>query len=201
MLKLNQSSGRGILRIFLIPITLLTGLSGLYILLLMLSPIAAPYTYMKPIDITKLPAPTVQNNRIVIPKIGVNIAYAEGVASLDNGAEWRAPSSGNPRDGGNFVITAYRFSLQLTPRSTIEKSPFYHVNSLAIGDKVIVDFDGKRYGYEITKRFDAKSTDVEVEQRTDDPTLTLYSCELGGSDEAHNVLQGKLLGELDLTNT
>lgn len=201
MLKLNQSSGRGIVRLFLIPITLLTGVGGLYLLLLLLSPIVAPYTYMKPIDIAKLPAPTVQDNRIIIPKIGVNIAYGEGAAALDRGAEWRAPSSGNPQDGGNFVIAAHRFSIQPTPRSTIEKSPFYHVDSLVIGDKVIIDYNGKRYGYEITKRFDVKSTDVNIEQRTDDPTLTLYSCELGGSEAGRIVYQGKQLGEIDLSKT
>ncbi len=185
----------------LVCVTLFAGAAGAYLLLLLLSPVAAPYISMKPIDIAKLPAPTLHDNRIIIPKIGVDIPYAEGAAALDRGAQWRAPTSGNPLDGGNFVIAAHRFSIQPTPQSTIEKSPFYRVDSLAIGDKIVVDYNGKRYGYEITKRFDAKPTDVEIERRTDDPTLTLYGCELGGSDSGRIVLQGKRLGEIELSKS
>jgi len=201
MLKLNRSSRGGILRVSLVIITLLTGAAGTYLLLLVLSPVAAPYMSMKPIDIAKLPAPALHDNRIIIPKIGVDIAYGEGAAALDRGAQWRAPTSGNPLDGGNFVIAAHRFSIQPTPQSTIEKSPFYHIDSLAIGDKIVVDYEGKRYGYEITKRFDAEPTDIEIERRTDAPTLTLYSCELGGSDAGRIVFQGKRLGEIDLSKS
>lgn len=201
MLRLNRSSGRGVLRVLFVCIALLTGAGGSYLLLLVLSPVAAPYLSMKPIDIATLPAPTARGNRIVIPKIGVDIAYGETEAALDQGAQWRAPSSGNPQDGGNFVVAAHRFSIQPTPQSTVEKSPFYHVDSLSIGDKVIVDYAGKRYGYEITKRFDAKPTDIEIERRTEDPMLTLYSCELGGSDSGRIVFQAKRLGELDLTKS
>lgn len=202
MLKLKQPSPRrGYIKILLVCIMLAIGAGGLYLLVLVLSPVAATYISPKPIDVTKLPAPTISENRIVIPKIGVNISYGEGVAALDRGAQWRAPSSGNPKDGGNFVIAAHRFSIQPTPGSTIEKSPFYRVDSLAIGDKVIVDYSGKRYGYEITKRFDAKATDTDIERRTDDPILTLYSCELGGSSAGRIVFQAKRLGEIDLSKT
>lgn len=201
MLTLNRSSGRGFVKVLLVTITLLAGASGAYLLLLVLSPVAAPYISVKPIDIAKLPAPSMTENRIIIPKIGVNIAYAEGEAALDRGAQWRAPSSGNPQDGGNFVIAAHRFSIQPTPQSTIEKSPFYHIDSLAIGDKVVIDYGGKRYGYEITKRFDAKPTDIEIERRTEDPTLTLYSCELSGSDAGRIVFQAKRLGQVDVSKT
>lgn len=171
---------------------------GLYVLSLVAAPTIAPLITMKPIDIKTLAAPEKTGNRIVIPKIGVNIAYDKGAAALDRGAEWRAPTNGNPADGGNFVIAAHRFSIQPTPMGTIEKSPFYRIDKLAVGDKVVVDYEGKRYGYEITKEFTVKPTQIEIEARTNDPILTLYSCGLDGAEGDRFVLQAKRLGELAL---
>src|SRR5574344_340530 len=79
---------------------------GLYMLSLVAAPIAAPILTMKPIDVKTLPSPEKTGDRIVIPKIGVNIAYGKGEAALDSGAEWRMPGNGNPSEGGNFVIAA-----------------------------------------------------------------------------------------------
>lgn len=172
---------------------------GVYILALVAAPVAAPLLVTKPIDVKTLPEPKETVDRIVIPKIGVNIAYATGAASLDRGAEWRSPTSGNPLDGGNFVIAAHRFSIQPTPQGTIEKSPFYHIDKLQVGDKVVIDYKGKRYGYEVTKEFTVKPSQIEIEARTNDPTLTLYSCGLDGAEGDRFVVQAKRLGEVATT--
>ena len=174
--------------------------SGLYVLSLVSAPIAAPLV-MKPIDVSTLPGPDKTGNRVIIPKIGVNIAYDKGAVALDRGAEWRAPANGNPADGGNFVIAAHRFSIQPTPQSTIEKSPFYHIDNLANGDKIVIDYSGKRYGYEVDKKFTVKPTQIEIEARTNDPILTLYSCGLDGAEGDRLVIQAKRLGEVALEPT
>ena len=171
---------------------------GLYMLSLVAAPIAAPILTMKPIDVKALPSPEDTGDRIVIPKIGVNIAYGKGEASLDSGAEWRMPGNGNPMDGGNFVIAAHRFSIQPTPLATIEKSPFYHIDKLADGDKVLIDYQGKRYGYEIKRKYTVKPTHIEIEARTTEPTLTLYSCGLEGAEGDRLVIEAKRLGEVAL---
>ena len=171
---------------------------GLYMLSLVASPALAPLLTMKPIDVKALPTPDKTGSRIIIPRIGVNIAYDKGAAALDMGAEWRSPESGNPADGGNFVIAAHRFSIQPTPQGTIEKSPFYHIDTLTVGDKVIVDYQGKRYVYEVTKEFTVHPTQIEIEARTTDPTLTLYSCGLSGAEGDRLVVQAKRLGEVAL---
>lgn len=171
---------------------------GLYMLSLVAAPIAAPMLTMKPIDVKALPSPEETGDRIVIPKIGVNIAYGKGEASLDSGAEWRMPGNGNPMDGGNFVIAAHRFSIQPTPLATIEKSPFYHIDKLADGDKVLIDYQGKRYGYEIKRKYTVKPTQIEIEARTTEPTLTLYSCGLEGAEGDRLVIEAKRLGEVAL---
>ena len=176
----------------LVAVSLMAG--GLYTLSLVAAPTIAPLVAMKPIDVKTLPAPQKRDNRVVIPKIGVNIVYAPGQASLDKGAEWRYPERGNPEKGGNFIIAAHRFSIQPTPQSTIEKSPFFNIDKLVIGDKIVIDYEGARYGYEVTKIFDVKPTQIEIEAPSDEAKLTLYSCELGGSEAGRIVYIAKPLG-------
>ncbi len=173
---------------------------GLYLLGLIAAPTVAPLIVMKPIDVKALPAPKETDNRIIIPKIGVDIGYDVGTTALDRGAQWRYPERGNPDTGGNFIIAAHRFSIQPTPQGTIEKSPFYNIDKLNTGDKIVVDFKGTRYGYEITKKFDVKPTQVEIEAPSEEPKLTLYSCELGGSEAGRIVIVATPLGQVALTN-
>ena len=174
-------------------------LAGLYLLTLTLSPMVAPLVAEKPIDVEKLPAPTVNDNRIVIPKIGVDIHYAPGAAALNAGAEWRYPDRGNPDRGGNFIIAAHRLSIQPTPQSTVEKSPFYNIDKLAIGDKIIIDYVGTRYAYDIDQIFNVTPNQVEIEAPSDTPKLTLYSCDLTGSATGRVVIVAKPMGKVALS--
>ncbi len=173
-------------------------LGGLYLLTLVSAPAIAPVIAQKPIVVTELPKPTAAENRIVIPKLGVNIPYAPAEASLDRGAEWRHPTRGNPVDGGNFIIAAHRFSIQPTPQGTIEKSPFYRIDKLAIGDEIIIDYQGKRYGYKISQLIDVKPTQVEIEAPSTDAKITLYSCDLGGAQSGRIVVIAEPLGEVTI---
>lgn len=181
----------------IIAVLLLSG--GLYVLSLTLAPTIAPVIARKPITVSALPTPTKTENRIIIPKLGINIPYAPGEASLDRGAQWRYPERGNPASGGNFIIAAHRFSIQPTPMGTIEKSPFYSIDKLEVGDKIIVDYEGVRYGYEIDKRFDATPSQTEIEAQSDIAKLTLYSCELSGSESGRIVITASPMGKVDLT--
>ncbi|AGL62027.1 putative sortase family protein [Candidatus Saccharimonas aalborgensis] len=198
MLKIKKRRSIGIPRIALLGTALLLLSGGLYLLLLVASPSLAPLITMKPIEVRSLPAPQATDNRVIIPKIGVNIPYDKGAASLDRGAEWRYPERGNPEKGGNFIIAAHRFSIQPTPQGTIEKSPFYHIDKLAVGDKIVIDYIGTRYGYEIEKIFTVKPTQVEIEAPSTDAKLTLYTCELDGSDAGRVVVVAKPLGKVAL---
>lgn len=197
MLSISKKRGSAIRRTLLISTACLLLTSGIYVLILVASPAVVPIITRKPINVKELPAPTTLDNRIVIPKIGVNIAYgSDGIASLDRGAWWRYPERGNPEKGGNFIIAAHRFSIQPTPQGTVEKSPFYSIDKIAVGDKIIVDYDGKRYGYEVSQTFDVKPNQIEIEAPSTEAKLTLYSCELGGSDSGRIVVVAKLLGEV-----
>lgn len=174
-------------------------MGGVYIASLVAAPALAPALVTKPINVKDLPAPVADANRLIIPKLGIDIAYDTGAAALDRGAEWRSPDSGNPADGGNFVIAAHRLSIQPTPMGTIIKSPFYNIASLQNGDKILVDYQGKRYGYQVTKEFSVHPSQIAIEARTTDPIMTLYSCSLSGAEADRFVLQAERLGEVAVT--
>ncbi len=174
---------------------------GAYMLSLVGAPAVAPLLVMKPINVNALPTPTMSKDRIVIPKIGVNIAYAPGESSLDRGAQWRYPERGNPEMGGNFIVAAHRFSIQPTPLGTVEKSPFYNIDKLVVSDKIVIDYKGVRYGYEITSMNNVTKDQIEVEAPSEIAKLTLYSCELDGASAGRVVLTAKPLGKVAINGS
>ena len=136
---------------------------------------------------------TITENRLYIPKIDINLPYLAGPASvMEHGAWWRKPENGNPKDGGNFVLSAHRFIMGMTPQQTLRKSPFYNIDKLTVGDEIIIDYEGVRYAYTIREKLSVKPEATEIEQRTDRPQLTLYSCTLGGGNDGRDVLIAKL---------
>ena len=179
-------------RIVTILVAAIMILAGLYILAVALTPaIIAPTinpTSNKTVKQLQSKA-AITENRLYIPKIDVNLPYATGSETvMEKGAWWRQPDNGNPADGGNFVLSAHRFIMGLTPQQTLRKSPFYNINKLEIGDKISIDYSGKRYEYTISKIFAVAPDAVEIEQRTDQPQLTLYSCTLGGASDGREVI-------------
>ena len=179
-------------RIVTILVAAIMILAGLYILAVALTPvIIAPTinpTSNKTVKQLQSKA-AITENRLYIPKIDVNLPYATGSETvMEKGAWWRQPDNGNPADGGNFVLSAHRFIMGLTPQQTLRKSPFYNIDKLEIGDKISIDYSGKRYEYTISKIFAVAPDAVEIEQRTDQPQLTLYSCTLGGASDGREVI-------------
>lgn len=190
-LKNNQSSKKSSKLSLVLAILLLGG--GLYILWLTFSPmLSGQLTDPKNNSTTKLLKKTenkITENRLYIPKIDINLPYASGGAeTLEHGAWWRVPNNGNPKDGGNFVLSAHRFIMGLTPQMTQRKSPFYNIDKMKVDDEMIVDYNGKRYTYIIRKIDRVKPDAVQIEERTETPQLTLYSCTLGGAADGREVL-------------
>lgn len=177
-------------------------IGGFYLLANTLSP-AVPAVF-GPSDSTakKLVSlkPDLAENRIYVPKINIDVAVVpiEGneAQALEKGAVQRSPASGNPSDGGNFVIAAHRFNLGLTPTQTRAQSPFYHINKLSVGDDIYVDYKGERYAYKVEERRLVEPTAIEIEERTDDNRLTMYSCELAGPEAGREVVIAKPVGKI-----
>ena len=171
-------------------------IGGLYTLVIAISPFISSQTINPKNNSTAQLISKTENkitkNRLYIPKIDINLPYLAGPASvMEHGAWWRKPENGNPKDGGNFVLSAHRFIMGMTPQQTLRKSPFYNINRLDIGDKIIVDYNGKRYEYLISGKRSVKPEAVEIEQRTAQPQLTLYSCTLGGANDGREVIIAK----------
>ncbi len=145
--------------------------------------------------------PGTYGDRLFIPQIGVDVAILVGNESvLDKGAWHRKPENGDPITGGNFVLSAHRFEMGLTPQQTRAKSPFYNIGNLQVGAQIFVDYKGERYGYEITKKYSVKPTQVEIEAPSEQPKMTLYSCTLEGSADGRDVLEAKPLGKVEKMN-
>jgi len=139
-------------------------------------------------------------DRLYIPRLKLNILYKAGDASvLDNAAWHRYPDRGNPQEGGNFIIAAHRFEIGLTPSETRRKSPFYKIDTLQLGDKIYADFQGKRYVYEVSRKYEVKANQTEIEDRSSDAKMTLYSCTLQGSADGREVVEAKRIGEVSPT--
>ena len=171
--------------------------SGAYLLVLISTPLIMSQT-INPKDnsTSQLISKTkdkITENRLYVPKIDINLPYAAGGAeTMEHGAWLRKPENGNPKDGGNFVLSAHRFIMGLTPQQTLRKSPFYNIDRLTVGDEIVIDYNGARYIYVISEKRSVKPEAIEIEQRTDQPQLTLYSCTLGGANDGRDVLVAKL---------
>ncbi len=164
-------------------------------MLLVMTPNIAPLYPVEQIDINSLGEP--QGDRIVIPKVGINVEFRTGGEEVLNDYAWhRFPERGDPLKGGNFIISAHRFEIGLTPGETRKKSPFYHMEKVAVGDQVIIDYKGKRYGYEVTEKKQVKPNQVEIEEPSDEAKLTIYTCTLGGENDGREVFIAKPLGEV-----
>lgn len=192
-LELNKQkkSGRGDKFITVVALTMI--LAGIYTLATSFSPwlqaqLIDPTNNATTQRLAETPEEKITENRLYIPKIDINLPYNTGGAeTMEHGAWWRKPENGNPAKGGNFVLSAHRFIMGLTPEQTLRKSPFYNVDRLRNGDEIIIDYSGKRYIYTISDIFEVKPEDVHIENRTDKPQLTLYSCTLGGAKDGRNV--------------
>ena len=182
------------LRPFATILAILMLAAGAYVLVTALMPLFIVHTVnptnnttVAKLEATATEIPT--ENRLYIPTIDINLPYEQGNERvMEHGAWWRRPENGNPKDGGNFILSAHRFIMGLTPEQTLRKSPFYNIDKLALGDEITIDYQGARYVYVISKIYAVKPNAVEIENRTDEPQLTLYSCTLGGAADGREVI-------------
>lgn len=170
---------------FVLPVAAtLSVIGGLYVLLVTFSP-ALPIPVINELpNVAKLLEQPAGSNgdRLYIPKISVDVPIVQGQTddALEKGAWHRLPQNGSPTSGGNFVLSAHRFRMGWTPGQTRINSPFYNMHQLQPGDELVVDFAGKRYTYTVNRTYEVPPTATEIELRTPNPQLTLYTCDLRG---------------------
>lgn len=113
----------------------------------------------------------ITDNRVIIPKIGVDTPIVEGsslkVLDQTEGV-WHQTGSVTH---GNFVLAGHRF--RYLPPNT---STLYNLDKLAVGYLIAVDWLGKRTVYQVTQTEVVPQNDVAILNPTSTPRLTLYSC-------------------------
>lgn len=180
-----------------VPVILLVG--GAYLMVNTLSPLVPSTVTGESENIAiklKTPVPVIEEDRLYVPKIGVDVAIVTGVSeeTLEGGAWHRVPQNGDPKQGGNFVLAAHRFNLGLLPSQTRAKSPFYYLDRLSQGDQLYVDYKGQRFAYEVEKRYKVADNDISIEKKTDENKMTLYSCDLRGPKAGREVVEARPIG-------
>lgn len=124
-------------------------------------PVAGPREPTKP-----------QGNRLVIPKIGVDVPIVEGPTetALWRGV-WRIPGTSSPDKGGNTVLSGHRFQYRPPNSSTL-----YLLDRLQNGDPIIVYWNDQEYDYVVRERRVVNPDAVEILAPTDKPQLTIFTC-------------------------
>lgn len=139
-----------------------------------------------PVIANKIPG----ENRVVIPKIGVDMKIVEGTnekVALNQGA-WHYPTTSTPNQGGNTVITGHRFKYRPPSKET-----FYLLDKLEKGDKFIVYWQGIEYDYEVTETKVVEKNAVEILNNTEEPIVTLFTCTPLFTTKQRLVVIGKLI--------
>lgn len=167
-------------------------MAGVYLLVTALAPAIAPPPSVDLVSESTQPQ-DMSEDRLYIPKIGVDVLITPGdsEAALEKGAWHRKSENGNPVKGGNFVLSAHRFQMGWTPGQTQDKSPFYHIDSLQIGDEIFVDYGHRRYAYKVTNKYAVDRYAVYIEAPSDEPKMTLYSCTLEGEAAGRDVIEAR----------
>lgn len=163
--------------------------AGAYLLVLLQSPEIVPQASASPVDEKTLIGK--QENFIKIERLNLLVPFYTGDSelTLEKGAWHRFPERGDPEKGGNFILSAHRFRLGITPNETKERSPFYHLDKLQEKDIVDIYYNGKWYSYQIQKLYTVQPNATEIEEPSEEAKLTIYSCSLKGSADGRVVVE------------
>lgn len=123
------------------------------------------------------PAPAPATGRrigtISIPRLKVVQPIINGVsdAVFDRGVgHW--PGTPLPGEAGNMVLGGHR---------TGGMRPFYDIQKLVAGDRILVTRAGRTYTYVVTRSRIVKPTATWILRQTEASTLTLFTCHPRGS--------------------
>lgn len=110
-------------------------------------------------------------NRLIAPSMALDQQVFEGkTAKTLNSGLWHRPYSSTPDKGGNTVFVGHRLTYT-NPRGTL-----YHLDKVHTGDEIGVWWNGKMYTYTVTETKTVKATETAIENPTDKPRLTIYTC-------------------------
>jgi len=119
-----------------------------------------------------------KENGLIIDKIGVRGQLHEGTdySSILKTGLWHVPDFGTPENNQQpIIIAAHRWGYLSWTNSFRTLNSFYNLPKLAVGDKVEIVWNQRKYTYQIY-------ASEEGEQITDyNANLILYTCQLWNS--------------------
>ncbi len=127
-------------------------------------------------------------NTLVIPGMNLQQVLHEGGEEALNKGIWHMPGSGSPKTGGNMVLSGHRFTYG-------GPAVLYHMDRVKKGDKIIVYWEQKKYEYEVKNILVVPPTQVEIQDQTKDPLLTIYTCTPLVTAANRLVIQAEPMGE------
>jgi sortase A len=93
-----------------------------------------------------------------------------------------------PDPDDNIVVAGHRF-LYSDPISP----PFYFLDRVEVGDKIVLQYKGIMYEYSTIRKFVVASKETWIEQDYSFPTVTLYTCTPIYNPVNRLVVVGKLV--------
>lgn len=186
---------------------------GIFILALVLtkSPVIISqlqYSGQKPSPaVTATPAAVVSPEpTISIPKLNVNapVVYEPSIReedvqrSLQSGVVHYGTTA-RPGEKGNAVIFGHSSNDWWEPGDY--KFVFVLLDKLQAGDQVMVNYEGRRYTYEVTGSRVVEPTEISVLNPTKEPTLTLITCTPPGTAWKRLVVTAKQIDPAPSTAT
>jgi LPXTG-site transpeptidase (sortase) family protein len=113
-------------------------------------------------------------NSLVVPSMLLDTPVLEGAMKdrykvLDTGI-WRLSTGSTPDKGSNTVLIGHRFTY------TNPRGVFYYLDKVKVGDEIGVFWHNKKYVYTVTSTQQVPPTETSVQDATDKPRLTLFTC-------------------------
>lgn len=121
---------------------------------------------------------------LVIPKIGLTVAVAEGVENRTlRYAVGHFEGTALPGEIGNFSVAGH---------SNSAFGEFFHrLDEVEVGDVIIVECDGESYTYVVSERLVVEPEDTWVLDPTPDARITLVTC-TGARLASRLIIRGAL---------
>lgn len=143
------------------------------------------------------PAETVPPDPIIIiPKINVNAPVVYEPSQAEDKIQYGLRSgvvhyggTAVPGERGNVVIVGHSSNDWWQPGNY--KFAFVLLDKLAIGDSVQINYQSKKYVYQVTSNKVVAPTDLSVLDPTTDPTLTLITCTPPGTNWKRLIISAK----------
>lgn len=135
--------------------------------------------------------------KLIVPKINVDIPVVYDVTTFDetaiqNGLERGVVHYGNtalPGQVGNNVIVGHSSNNFLNTGKY--KFAFVLLNRLEEGDNIILHYKGTRYIYRVFNKEIIQPSDFRLVQPTDEPVVTLITCDPPGTSWRRLVVQAE----------